>query len=88
MPGPPCGAKFDPGLIDLRQLVFQPVVRQLVAVGAKSVGLDDLRAGFDISAVDLGHQGGLLQVQGVEALVETGAAGVQHGAHRAITQQR
>ena len=39
---------------------------QLIAVRAKGVGLDDLRAGIDIFAVDLGDQGRVHQVELIE----------------------
>ena len=48
--------QFHAGPVDLGYLSVQPMSGQLVAVGAEGVGLDDLRAGFDIEAVDLGDQ--------------------------------
>jgi len=60
---------------------------QFVAVSAKGVGRDNLRTGVDVCVVNLGYQTMLGQVQGVKTLVETGTAGVEHGAHRAIAQE-
>ena len=59
---------------------------QLVAVGAEGVGLDDLRSGFDVFAVDFATRAGLLQVEQVKTVFKTDAALVQHGAHGAIRE--
>ncbi len=48
--------QLHPGPVDLGDLVLQAVRGQLVAVGAEGVGLDDLRPGLDVRAVDLRHQ--------------------------------
>ena len=77
-----------PGAVDLGYLSVQPVCSQLVAVGAEGVGLDDLRAGINIRPVDLGDQVRLRQVQLVEAACKPDAAGVEHGAHRPVAEQR
>jgi hypothetical protein len=60
--------------------------RQLVTVGAKGVGLDDLRSYVDIGMMDLSDQRRVAQVEGVETLLEGHATGVELGAHGAVAQ--
>jgi len=78
--------KLHTSLVDLRQSVLQAVGCQLEAVGAEGVGLDDLRAGLDVGTVDLRHLRRLAEVQLVETALEAEAVRVQHGAHRAVSQ--
>jgi hypothetical protein len=72
------------GGINPGDIILQAVVSQLIAVGAKGIGLNDLRASFDIFAVDLRDQGGLGQIESIEALIKFDTTRVQHGAHRAV----
>ncbi len=76
-----------PGAVDILQLLGHPEGRQTHPVGAERVGLDDLRARLDVVLVDAAHQVRRRKVQLVEGTVEEHAAGVQHGAHRAIGDQ-
>ncbi len=80
--------QLDPGADDRRLLVFQPELRQLEAVRAEGVRLDDLRARLDVSPVNLADQLRVDQVLAVEALVHARAARVQQRAHRAVGEQR
>ncbi len=55
---------------DLANPFFQPVLRQLVAIGAKGVGLYDVRARIDVFPVDIRNQGRVGQVEFIEGLVK------------------
>ena len=80
--------QFDPGAVDLGDLVLQTVARQLEAVCAEGVGLDDVGTGLDVLAMHFTNHGGLGQVEAVEAIFKGDAALVQRGAHSAIGEQR
>ena len=73
--------------VDFRHLVFEAVRGEPGAVRAERVRLDDLRAGRDVTRVDLPDRLGPPQVQGIERLVEGDAHVVEHGAHRAIADE-
>ncbi len=74
--------------VDVAHFGFEAVPCQLVAVCAEGVGFDDLRAGVNVSAMHIGHQGRLSQIQFVETLIELHAARVEHRSHRAVSEQR
>ena len=65
----------------------QAVAGQAAAAGAERVGLDDVGAGGDVGAVDGAHQVGVRRVQLGQRAIQRDAAGVQHGAHRAVAHQ-
>jgi hypothetical protein len=54
------------GAVDRLDLVLQTVLGQLETVGAEGIGLNQVRAGVDVAAVDFGHQRRVGQVNGVE----------------------
>src|SRR5258708_1333031 len=58
-------------------------MRELETVGAKSIGFDDLRAGFDIGLVDAEDGFRLGGVEFIEAALRANGL-MQHGAHGAI----
>jgi len=62
-------------------------VRQFDPVRAERIRFDDVGAGAHIRLMHFGHKIGLGQVQLVERPVQEDAALVQHGAHRAITDE-
>ena len=43
---------FDAAMIQLRDAIGHAELRELVAIRAERIGLDDLRAGFDVGLVD------------------------------------
>ncbi len=74
------------GVVDGLDLVLQAVLGQLETVGAEGVGLNQVRTGVDVAAVDFGHQCGVGQVDGVERLVDRHAATVEDSAKSPIHQ--
>jgi hypothetical protein len=42
--------------VDFPHLLFQAMLGKFIAVGAESIGLDNVRAGVDVFAVDFSHQ--------------------------------
>ena len=62
-------------------------MRQLVAVGAEGIGLDDLRAGFDICLVDA--ENGISACDGVELIGRAMMADglIQQRTHGAVGDQ-
>src|SRR2546421_224605 len=89
------GANFSGGVardprplfVDRVQLVGEAERPELDAVRAERVGLDDVGARAHVLLVHFGHQIGLGDVQRVEALVDEDAFGVEHRAHRPVTDQ-
>ena len=75
------------GQVELGDALLEAVARQAKAAGAERVGLDDLRAGRDVGPMDGAHQVGVRHVQLGQRAIERDAAGVQHGAHRAVAHQ-
>jgi hypothetical protein len=61
--------------------------RQLHAVGAEGVGLDDVRAGAHVGLMDLRDHIRLGQVQLVERAVQEDAFRIQHRPHRAVADE-
>jgi hypothetical protein len=61
---------------------------KLEAVGTKGVGDDQLRARLDVGPVDLSYGGRLSKIELIEASFKPDAAGVEHGSHRAIREDR
>src|SRR5207248_1232945 len=57
---------LDAAEVDVSDLAFEPESGQLDSIGRKGVGLDDLRAGPDVSLVYLLHQIWLQQVELIE----------------------
>ena len=73
-----------PSRLILRDLLLEAVGAELEAVGAEGVGLDDVDARLDVLLVDGAHEGGVREVQLVEAAVHEDAAGVEHRPHGAV----
>ena len=80
--------ELGPAQVDLAHPALEAVRGQLEAVGPEGVGLDQVRAGLDVLGVDRLHDLGLVEVQHVEARVERHPAGIEHGAHRAVAEER
>ncbi len=80
--------QLDAAQIDLAHLRGQAVDAQLEAVGAEGIGLDPVGARLDVLGVNALDDLGLVDVQHVEAGIQRHAAGIQHGAHGAVAQQR
>src|SRR5947208_3281099 len=74
--------------VDLPHLALEPVRRELEAVGAKGVGLDQVGPRRDVLGVDRLHEPRVVQVEDVEARVERHPARVEHRAHRAVAEER
>ena len=68
--------------------VGQPVARQPDPVGPKGVGLQNLRPRLQILLVDRENQARVGEIQLVVAAVDKDAAGIKHGAHGAVGEQR
>ncbi len=79
--------KFHASAVDLSNVILQAMFGQLVAVRTEGIGNDQLRARFDVFAVDIRNGGGVGQVQFVEAFVKADTACVEHGSHRSIGEQ-
>ena len=77
---------FHPGPVDLDHLVRQAIALQAQGIGAKRIGLDDLRARLQVLLVDGSHHFRLGEIQLVVATVDEDAPGVQTGPHGAIAQ--
>ena len=60
---------------------------ELGAVGPEGVRLDDVRAGAQVLLVHFSHQLRRRDIEGVEALVDEHALGVQHRSHGAIADK-
>ena len=74
--------------VDLPHLALEPVRRELEAVGAEGVGLDQVGPRRDVLGVDRLHEPRVVQVEDVEARVERHPARVEHRAHRAVAEER
>ncbi len=74
------------GPVDLDHLVREAIALQTQGIGAKSIGLDNLRARLQIFLVDGSHQFRLGEIQFVVAAVDEDAASVQAGAHGPIAE--
>src|SRR5439155_206515 len=66
--------------VDLPHLALEPVRRELEAVGAEGVGLDQVGPRRDVLGVDRLHEPRIVQVEDVEARVERHPARVEHRA--------
>lgn len=73
-----------PGPVDLCHPVAQAVLGQLEAIGAEGVGLEQLRSGLQMTTMNSRRQLRRAEVDGVEAIVERDALGVEHRAHGTI----
>src|SRR5689334_783017 len=73
--------------IDRLHLVAGAKLRELETIGAKRIGLEDVGAGPEVLAVDLGHELRLSQVQLIERSIEKDALGIEHRAHGAIAHE-
>ena len=67
---------------------LEPVERELEAVRAERVGLQQVGAGGDVLLVDALDDLRVVEVQDVEARVERHAPGVEHRAHGAVGEER
>ena len=76
-------AIFTPRLLRLLHFIAEAQRRELEAVGAESIGLDDLRAGLDVRLVHAEDGFGLVGVQLVETALRAHGF-VQQRAHRAV----
>ena len=74
--------------VDLPHLAREPVQRELEAIGAKGVGLDQVGAHRDVVGVDRLDEPRVVQVEDVKAGVERHPARVEHRAHRAVAEER
>ena len=72
------------GRVDFGHFAAQAMPGQPEAVGAKGIGFKNLCAGLEILFVNREDQAGVGEVQLVVAAVDGDAAGVEHGAHRAV----
>ena len=81
--------QFDAAPIECLNFTRAPGVGQLVAVGAKSIGLDQIGASGDISFVDGEHNFRRIDIHGIKAGIGARMRFlVQHGAHGAIGKDR
>ena len=76
-------AIFTPRRIEALDFIAEAERRELETVGAESIGLDDLRAGFDISLVHAEDRFGLGGVEFIEASLRADRF-MQKGTHRAV----
>src|SRR5205085_4907750 len=74
------------GAVDVAQLVLDAERAELDAVRAVRVGLEDLRAGADVFAMDIEHDLRTAEIQLVVALVDEDAFGIEHRPHRSIEE--
>ena len=72
--------------VDVSDLVLESELGQLELVGAIGIGLDDVRAGRDIGAVNRADQIGVAQVEMIEARAHRNARIVDERTHGAIRQ--
>ena len=63
-------AFLEPSLDDLGDPVLEAIFRQLVAVRAEGVGQDELRARFNVLAMDICDHSRIGEIEFVETLVE------------------
>jgi hypothetical protein len=68
--------------------VFQPKLLQFNPIRPKSVALDEPGSGFEVIAMDLLHQAGLLEIQGIIAGIERLAALVKQRADRPVPKDQ
>src|SRR5206468_3373549 len=66
----------------------QAVHGELEAVRAEGIGLDPVGARLDVFGVNGLDDPGIVEIEHVEAGVERHAAGIEHGAHRAVAEER
>jgi len=59
---------------------------ELEAIRSKSVGDHQLRASLDIRTMDLRDSRWVGEIEFIETFVESNPACVQHGSHRAISE--
>src|SRR5207237_3583252 len=74
---------FGGGAIDLRDLRHESVLRELDAIGAEAVGLENLSPCFSVRLVYVAHKIGCAQVELVVALVDEDTLVVEHRPHSA-----
>ena len=86
--------QFRGGEVELVLALFQPVVRQGDPRAPKSVGLDDIRAGFQVLAMDVLYDVGPRDVQNFRTVLPPQVVGlnvqgrlVEHGAHGPVQHQ-
>src|SRR2546429_379158 len=72
--------------VDLPHLALEPVHRELEAVGAERVALDEVGARGDVVGVDRLHEPRVVPVEDVDAAVERHPARVEPRAHRAVAE--
>ena len=72
------------GAIELAHLILQPVLRELDAVRAEAVRLDDVGAGVDVLLVHLAHELRRADVQLVVTLIDEYAFAIEHRPHRPV----
>ena len=77
---------FHAAMIEFRDALFQAECAQLVPIGAERVGLDDVRAGFEIGHVHAKHFFGARGVQFVDAALRPESF-VEQGAHGSVRDQ-
>ena len=73
-----------PLAVDGEDLLLQAVGAELEAVGAEGVRLDDVDACGHVLFVDAAHEGGVREVQLVEASIEEDALVVEHRPHGTV----
>ena len=71
-------------LVELGDVILESVLRELQAVRAEAVRLEQLRAGLHVRAVHVEHELGRAHVELIVALIDEHAARVEHRAHRAV----
>ena len=81
-------SQLDRPEIDVTDAAFEAMAGELDSVGAEGIGLDQLRAGGNVRAVNFLDDFGLREVEFVKRALEADPARVQLGAHSPVAQQR
>src|SRR5437879_3867374 len=77
----------SPGKINLPDSTSKPMPLKAIAITAKCVGFNDLRARLQIFMVDASYKIWLGQIQFVVAAIDENALGVQPRAHSAVAKK-
>src|SRR5262249_30758369 len=73
--------------VNRTDLVGEAETRELVAIRAERVGLDDVGARAHVLLMDFGDEIRLRQIQLIKAAIEKDAPRIQHRAHGAIADE-
>jgi hypothetical protein len=74
--------------VELAHMVGQPMISQPYAVSAEAMALDHICPSRGVGLMNFRHPARVSDDQLFQTLLATRPAGVEHGAHPAITEQR